>query len=217
MVATRWVPEDARGALLERQRVGGSDRSAGASEEAAFAVLIRRAREYDRDAFGELYRRSLGAVYRYCRARADSTAEAEELTQEVFMAALAGIQNVRAEHEPGWLAWLFQVARHKHADALRARYRRPQAPLEAAGDAIAVGEEAQPLAAVLASDERAEVRRAMEQLTDDQREVIVCKYVLGYDNERTAAVVGKNANAVNQLHHRAVASLRRLLATERAR
>lgn len=204
------VPQGARGVLLERQRVSGSDESPGASESAAFATLIRRARAYDRDAFGELYRRSLGPVYRYCRARTDSTAEAEELTQDVFMAALSGIQNVRAEHEPGWLAWLFQVARYKHADALRARYRKPQARLEAAGDAVDEG--ARPLEAVLASDERAEVRRAMEQLTDDQREVIVCKYVLGYDNERTAAVVGKNANAVNQLHHRAVASLRRLLA-----
>lgn len=181
----------------------------GADDPAAFATLIRRARAYDRDAFGELYRRSLGPVYRYCRSRVDSTAEAEELTQEVFMAALAGIEQVRAEHEPGWLAWLFQVARHKHADALRRRYRRPQAPLEAAGDAA--DDAPHPLAEVLAADDRAEVRRAMEQLTDDQREVIVCKYVLGYDNERTAAVVGKNPNAVNQLHHRAVTSLRRLL------
>ncbi|MCC6237776.1 MAG: sigma-70 family RNA polymerase sigma factor [Dehalococcoidia bacterium] len=184
----------------------------GGPEDASaeFVALIERARAYDRDAFGELYRRSLGSVFRYCRSRVDSTAEAEELTQDVFMAALAGIQSVRADREAAWLAWLFQVARHKHADALRRRYRRPQAPLEAAGDAPDGAP--QPLAEVVAQDERAEVRRALEQLTDEQREVIVCKYVLGYDNERTAAVVGKNSNAVNQLHHRAVARLRRLLA-----
>lgn len=181
----------------------------GTADAAEFQALIGRARAYDRDAFGELYRRSLGPVYRYCRSRVDSVAEAEELTQDVFMAALSGIENVRAERESAWLAWLFQVARHKHADALRRRYRRPQAALEAAGDPI--DEAPLPLAAVVSADERAEVRRAMEQLTDEQREVIVCKYVLGYDNERTAAVVGKNANAVNQLHHRAVARLRRLL------
>jgi len=66
-------------------------------------------------------------------------------------------------------------------------------------------------------EERVEVREALERLTPDQREVIVCKYVLGYDNERTAQVVGKNVNSVNQLHHRALASLHRLLAgAERA-
>jgi DNA-directed RNA polymerase specialized sigma24 family protein len=35
--------------------------------------------------------------------------------------------------------------------------------------------------------------------------------VLGYSNEQTAAHVGKNVNAVNQLHHRALRSMQRLL------
>lgn len=174
-----------------------------------FGALLRRARGYDRDGFGELYRRSVGPVFRYCRSRADSTSEAEELTQEVFMAALAGIERVRADSEAAWLAWLFQIARNKHADALRRRYRRPQAPLEAAGDAVDGATPA--LDGLVAADDRAEVRRALEQLTAEQREVIVCKYVLGYDNSRTGELIGKNANAVNQLHFRAVTSLRRLL------
>jgi RNA polymerase sigma-70 factor, ECF subfamily len=178
-----------------------------------FGVLVRRARGLDRDAFAELYRRSVGPVYRYCRSRTDSTHEAEELTQEVFMAALAGIDRVRADREAAWLAWLFQVARNKHADSLRRHYRRPQAPLEAAGDAV--DDAAPALDALVAADDRAEVRRALDQLTPEQREVIVCKYVLGYDNSRTAELIGKNANAVNQLHFRAVSSLRRLLGGER--
>jgi RNA polymerase sigma-70 factor (ECF subfamily) len=173
------------------------------------ADLVRRARRLDREAFGELYRRSVTPVYRYCAARSDSTAEAEELTQEVFLAALAGIERVRAEHEAAWMAWLFQIARNKRADRLRGRYRRPTAPLEAAGDVEARG----PLPAEAAEIEadRAAVRAALDELTPEQREVVICKYVLGYDNTRTGEVVGKNANAVNQLHHRALASLRRVL------
>ena len=67
--------------------------------------------------------------------------------------------------------------------------------------------------------EAAEVREALELLTPEQREVLVCKYILGYDNRRTASLVGRNVNSVNQLHHRALASLHRLLTrprTERA-
>lgn len=178
------------------------------------ADLIRRARAYDRDAFAELYRRTVGPVYRYCSVRVDGgAAEAEEVTQEVYMAALSGIERLRAESELAFLAWLYQIARHKLADRLRARYRRPTAPLDAAGEVAAAdplpGDEA------LAEADRAAVRRALAELTADQREVIVCKYVLGYDNARTAVVVGKNANAVNQLHHRALARLRGLLAGER--
>jgi RNA polymerase sigma-70 factor (ECF subfamily) len=179
-----------------------------------FGALVRRARSYDRDAFGDLYRRSVGHVFRYCRSRADSTSEAEELTQEVFMAALAGIEKVRADREAAWLAWLFQIARNKHADALRRRYRRPQAPLEAAGDVIDASATA--VEGLVAAEDRAAVHRALEQLTAEQREVVVCKYVLGYDNAKTGELLGKNANAVNQLHFRAVTSLRRLLGGEAA-
>jgi RNA polymerase sigma-70 factor (ECF subfamily) len=179
------------------------------------AGVIRRAREYDRDAFAELYRFAVGPVYRYLAARVDGREEAEELTQEVFVAALAAIGSLRAEDEAGLLGWLFQIGRNKMADRLRQRYRRPSAPLEEAGEMEAM--EPRPEEAAAKEEERAEVRAALDRLTPDQREVVVCKYVLGYDNQRTAQIVGKNVNSVNQLHHRALASLHRLLTrSERA-
>lgn len=174
------------------------------------AGLIRRARDHDRDAFAGLYRFAVGPVYRYLAARVDRVEEAEELTQEVFVAALAGIESLRAEDEAGLLSWLFQIGRNKMADLLRQKYRRPVAPLEEA-DAMESGLHHPDEEAEIAED-RAEVRAAMEQLTPEQRDVVTCKYVLGYDNRRTAEIVGKNVNSVNQLHHRALASLHRLLA-----
>lgn len=180
------------------------------------AGLIRRARAYDRAAFADLYRFAIGPVYRYLSARVGSVEEAEELTQEVFVAALNGIQGLRAEDEAALLAWLFQIARNKLADQLRRRYRRPSVPLQDAEEMESPRPRPEEVAEV--EEERAEVRRALERLTPEQREVILCKYLLGYDNDRTARQLGKNVNAVNQLHHRALASLRRLLArTEKAR
>lgn len=173
------------------------------------ALIIRRAKAYDRVAFEELYRFAVVPVYRYLSARLDTVAEAEDLTQEVFLAALAGIEGLRAEDESGILAWLFQIARHKLADYLRRRYRRPTAPLEEA-DRIEA-EQPRPEEVAESDEERAELRRALDQLTAEQREVVVFKYVLGYSNEQTARVMGKNVNAINQLHHRSLASLHRLL------
>jgi len=172
-------------------------------------ALIRRAKIYDQVAFSELYRRTVGPVFRYLSARVNRAEEAEELTQDVFLAALNGIQGLRAEDEAGLLSWLFQIARNKLADRLRQRYRQPLAPIEEAEELPA--EQLRPDEAATAREVQAEIRQALAGLTDEQREVIVCKYVLGYDNSRTARMVGKNANAVNQLHHRALASLHRLL------
>lgn len=179
------------------------------------ARLIHQAKGYDREAFTELYRVAVGPVYRYLSARLDRAEEVEDLTQEVFVAALTGIQALRAEDESSLMAWLFQIARNKLADQLRGKYRHPSAPLEEAEEVESQQPRPDETAALRA--ERTELREALERLTPDQREVIVCKYVLGYDNERTAQVVGKNINSVNQLHHRALASLHRLLAkAERA-
>lgn len=132
------------------------------------------------------------------------------------MAALNGVQGLRVEDEAGLLSWLFQIARNKLADQLRQRYRRPSYPLQEAEEVESPLPGPEEVAET--EEDRAEVRQALERLTPEQREVILCKYVLGYDNDRTARQVGKNVNAVNQLHHRALASLGRLLkATEKAK
>lgn len=172
-------------------------------------TLIRRAKSYDQLAFSELYRRTVGPVFRYLSARVNRVEEAEEITQDVFVAALNGIQGLRAEDEAGLLSWLFQIARNKLADRLRQRYRQPLLPLDEADELP--DEQLQPEQAAAMREDQAEVREALAGLTAEQREVIVCKYVLGYDNSRTAKIVGKNVNAVNQLHHRALASLHRFL------
>ncbi|HEY3115147.1 MAG TPA: sigma-70 family RNA polymerase sigma factor [Chloroflexota bacterium] len=173
------------------------------------AALIRRAKEHDREAFAELYRATVAPVYRYVAARVVRSEETEDLTQEVFMAALRGIQGLRAEDESGLMAWLFQIARYKLADALRRKYQAPTEPLEVNVEPVAPA--AGPEEAAETLDHQVAVRTAMDQLTGEQREVLICKYVLNYDNERTAQQVGKTANAVNQLHHRALRSLQRLL------
>ncbi|MEA2641631.1 MAG: hypothetical protein QOF51_3025 [Chloroflexota bacterium] len=176
---------------------------------AALGDLVRRAKAYDRDAFGDLYHQTVRPVYRYVAARVRTDAEAEDVTQDVFMAALAGIQGLRAEDDAGIMAWLLQIARYKLADRLRRQYRRPEDPLDETTELVAT--DPRPDEVAEAGEERRLVREALEQLTPEQREVIVCKYMLGYDNQYTAAVVGRNVNAVNQLQHRALQSLHRLL------
>ncbi|MBI2954709.1 MAG: sigma-70 family RNA polymerase sigma factor [Chloroflexi bacterium] len=180
------------------------------------AAAIRRAKSYDRAAFADIYRFAIVPIHRYVAARTNTVEEAEDLTQEVFIAALAGIGGLRTEDEAGLLSWLFQIARHKLADRLRQRYRRPVAPIEDAGELEAWQPSPDELAE--AAEERAQLRQALGHLTDEQRDVIVYKFVLGYDNERTSRLLGKSINAVNQLQHRALASLHRVLQrTEKVR
>ena len=143
--------------------------------------LVRRAKEYDREAFAELYRLTVTPVYRYVSARLERADEVDEVTQEVFVAALGGIQGLRATDEGGLLGWLFQIARNKLADHLRSRYRHAAEPIEERAERLAA-DAPPPGAALEREEDRSEVRAALEQLTPEQREVVLCKYVLGYDN-----------------------------------
>jgi RNA polymerase sigma-70 factor (ECF subfamily) len=84
------------------------------------AALVARARS-DVDAFAELYRRHLPAVYRYLLGRAGDEEDAADLTQQAFAAAYASIDRYRGRGP--FLAWVLRIARNAAIDA--GRRRRP--------------------------------------------------------------------------------------------
>ena len=180
--------------------VGAADR---------FADHVARARRLDAAAWDYLYTLAFPQVYRYVAARVASRQEAEDVTEEVFVGALQSAGALRAADEAGFLGWLFQIARFKLADRLRQRYRRPTEPLDPAFDVAA--DDPTPEDEALRADTHAALRAALADLTPEQQEVIVMKYVLEYDNATVAGVMGKSAGAVNQLQHRALAQLRKIL------
>jgi RNA polymerase sigma-70 factor (ECF subfamily) len=173
------------------------------------ADWIRRAQRFDAGAWDRLYQLAFPQVYRYVSSKIRGVTEAEDITEEVFLGALQNVGSLRATDQAGFLGWLFQIARHKLADHLRRQYRRPTEPLD---PEIEIGDEAPtPEERALQQDLRRAVRKALTELTPEQQEVIVMKFALGYDNARVATILGKSPGAINQLQHRALGALRRLL------
>lgn len=66
------------------------------------------------------WRAQYGSVYRFVRRRTSSQEEAEDLTQEVFLAAIEALGQARLDTETPPLAWLYTVARRRLIDRLRA-------------------------------------------------------------------------------------------------
>jgi len=77
--------------------------------EAEDRALAVQAAGGDAEAFGTLYDRHVGAVYRYVFYRVRNEAEAEDVTSDVFMKALAAIS--RYEPRQAFLAWLYRIDR----------------------------------------------------------------------------------------------------------
>jgi RNA polymerase sigma-70 factor (ECF subfamily) len=141
----------------------------------------------------------LGApLYRYCYwlAGADAAA-AEDLRQETFLAAMAGIAGYRGEVP--LFAWLSGIARHKASDARRRR-RRHMA-LDEAGDAPAA--DPSPEAGALAAERSAGVVETLWSLPPDYRIALLARYMEEESVECVAARLGRSYKAAESVLSRA--------------
>lgn len=128
---------------------------------------------------------------------------AEDVAQEVFVAAVSALAGLRNDSEGGIEAWLIRIARNKSVDRTR-RFRRETAT---------EGEVAAPDPADVAIGrlDTVRLRDAMGQLSLDQRDVIVRRFVLDQSLEQVAEATGRRVGAVKSLQHRALAALGRHL------
>ena len=64
--------------------------------------------------------------------------------------------------------------------------------------------------------DRGQIQVALKYLTDEQRQVIVLKFIEGFDNRSIGRVMGRSDGAIKSLQHRALAALRRVFEEEKA-
>lgn len=179
-----------------------------------FAEVIRRARAGDHDALALLYRRFLPVVYRFILARVADTPTAEDITSETFFAVIERISETRAHDELTFAAWTLGIARNQVATHYRRQRARPTMRLDApaaAQDLLTVADEGDPLSVITARERWAEVVGALNQLTEEQRSVLLYRVILGYSAEDVGALLDKQAGAIRALQFRALASLARIL------
>jgi RNA polymerase sigma-70 factor, ECF subfamily len=169
--------------------------------------LVRRAMSGNEAALGELYECCYGPIYRYVSYRVRDTPAAEELTSEVFVRMVIGIGSYRDRGRP-FLAWLYTIARNLVTDYRRRQGRYEPVPL---GEAYEASDDHSPTRQAERQQTRDQLAAALDQLTEDQRQVILLKFVEAMSNAEVAAILGKGEGSVKSLQHRALAALRKVL------
>jgi len=179
----------------------------GPDEPSVVALVDRVVASHDAEAFGALYDRFVERVYRYLYFRTGSHPEAEDLTEQVFLKAWEAIGRYRWQGRP-FLAWLYRLAHNAHIDYVRST--KPTTSLSNDARPLNV---ASPTAGVeLARALDAEVLAgALSQLTAEQQQVIIMKFIEGLDNEQIAQTMDRREGAIRALQMRALMSLRRVL------
>lgn len=173
--------------------------------------LIMRAQCGEQDALVELYERCQPSVFTYVYYRVGDQETAEDLSAEVFTRMVGKLRQFTPGERP-LLAWLYTIARHLVADHYRSRPSAGELPLE---DDLAA-DEASFTARV--AEHRLTLKclqKALSLLTEDQRQVILLKFVEDHSNLEVAEIMWKNAGSVKSLQHRALAALHRIMEQER--
>jgi RNA polymerase sigma-70 factor (ECF subfamily) len=174
------------------------------SLEMADEHLAERAHR-DPGAYAELYDRYLNPVYRYFFLRLGSQPEAEDLTSQVFLAALESLPGYR--RGSSFRAWLFGIARRKLADHYR--LRRPQVSLQQVGDLPAAHE---PVLAHLArSEQLGELAKLVAALQDSERELLGLRFAAGLSFPEMASLLKRKESAVKMSLYRLLERLERQL------
>src|SRR6202049_718043 len=154
-------------------REGGTRQMEGMDLES----VIECARGHDGEALGEIYRRYVRRVFGLCRYMLDSTESAEDATSEVFLKLQRSIESY--DRSIPFPRWLLRVAGNQCIDALRRQQRGRKVFMEIEDGAAIIepaSSEQSPLGAFIRTQERAQVREAIERLAENYRVPLVLRY-----------------------------------------
>lgn len=177
-----------------------------AETKADDALLVQRAIRHDPDAFGRLYDMYIDRVYRHIYYRVGNVADAEDLTQQVFLKAWQAIDRYKRATSP-FLAWLMTISHNLVVDFYRAK--KDKTYLEA--EVTANDSASSPEGIAEARFERQQLRRAILQLRGEQQRVIMMRFVEGFSYAEVASALGKSEGALRVIQHRALVALRQIL------
>ena len=162
---------------------------------------------------GRLYDAYVARLYRFCLSRVRTEADAEDLTEEIFLKVLRGIERFEWRSSGSGLhipfgAWLFRFARNEVASfQRRAASRAPAAELS-----DSIGDERRgPLELVETKLTIEEVFSAVREIPEAQREVILLRFASGLSVVETAEALDKQVTNVKVLQHKGVKRLREML------
>ena len=184
-----------------------AEKSGGPLLEVLNPDLIRRAKDGDDIVVSEIYDRYQRSIFRYLYYRVGDQQTAEDLTSEVFLRMIEKISYYQ-DQRASFQAWLFQIARNLSIDHYRKMKSRDSVSLE--DDYPERSED--PLEVLDRELTSEKLYQAMVKLPENQRDVIVMRFVVGMPIGEVADTLHKTEDSIKGLQRRALLALREILA-----
>jgi RNA polymerase sigma-70 factor (ECF subfamily) len=164
------------------------------------------AREYNKSTLSSLYEEYYDKIARYAYSRIRNRAEAEDIAGDVFLKALDSLKSYKERGVP-MQAWLFRIAHNLVIDYFRKKQKRKVVPI----DDVEIEGGINPAIIAERNIDFKRVTKAMEQLTQEQREVLGLRFFGGLSSREAGQVLNKSDGAVREMQRAAIERLRNLL------
>ncbi len=188
-----------------------SDDSGPSRDGGSFDAILDAARQGERRAFERLYEQMNPRVHAFARAR--GAADPEGLVNEVFLQVFTALDRFEGS-EPEFKAWVFRIARNKLIDEGRRAARRPSEVPEDPDHAARRRAADDVEDAVIGKLGTASALALLDELSEDQREVVLLRIFADLTVDAVADVIGKAPGAVKALQRRAFRTIARNLSQD---
>jgi RNA polymerase sigma-70 factor (ECF subfamily) len=172
--------------------------------------IASRTRVYDPEAFAALFDAFFEKIRRFAYFHTGDAPLADDIAAEVFSQALESIDKF-ADRGGTIGPWLYGIARNVVASHFREPGARQTVPLD---ETVKAPEHDCPEDAALRALSHEGLYEALSTLPDEQRSIVILRFIEGYDVKTVAKVLNKRPGAVRTQQHRAIQALRRRFVSE---
>jgi RNA polymerase sigma-70 factor (ECF subfamily) len=177
--------------------------------ESRLVRLVARVAQHDQEALASLYDETAATINGLLIRMLHDPGDAEEALLDVYMKAWRHAGSYKAERSPVQ-SWLVMMARGIAIDRLRSR-RAQIAASEEPEKGEAVSAAATPEQQTLDSERRTQVKRVLDDLTVEQREVLLLAFFSGYTHSELARRLGQPLGTIKSRIRTALLKLRNLM------
>ena len=173
-------------------------------------ILIQQIKKGDEQAFAQFYNTYQGRIYRFVYFKVSDEEKAQDLTNEVFMKAFNYLKDDEAHEIENFQAFIFKTARNLVIDFYRTR--KQNISLDAISEIASKKEDVSQKIDDKLDIEK--VAKAIKQLPNDYREIIILRFVDGLSFEEISHSVGKSLGSCRMLAHRGIKKIKEIIDKE---
>ncbi|MAU09977.1 MAG: hypothetical protein CL607_09170 [Anaerolineaceae bacterium] len=154
-----------------------------------------KARPYtNKRAFSHLYEQAHIAVYRYALGLTGNAQDAEDVTADTFIKAWNARESFSGDEDAA-LGWLFTITKNLVIDRSRKQDRRPQNVV--LDETLLQATQPLPEQQAITEEQKRALWDLLNTLAEDRRDMLVLRYMVGWQVQRIAAHLNMNPNTVS--------------------